>query len=540
MTSTQDRPTSVPPSASRRGPEVRRHGHAPRTGEQYPLGEFVPSGKFGRMFARLRPLLPPNEALIELGLAMGDVEPNTPEGDNPEVPAGYTYLGQFIDHDITFDTTSLQETLIDPQALTNFRSPMLDLDSVYGSGPAVQPYLYRQPPAATDPVTNIRRTGPVEELLVGLTNTQPGAGDADVPVSQPNDLPRNAEGTALLGDQRNDENLIVAQLHVAFLKAHNKLVRLIRSGEIPSESPERKSPFEEARDLLIWHYQWIVLHDFLPRIIEQGQLDDVLKNGRRFYQYKDFPFIPVEFSVAVYRLGHSMIRSVYDYNRVFTPRPGGVTPATLDLLFRFTAKSGEPNDFANVPVPSDWIIDWRRFFDLDASLPTNPSRKLDPFLVEPLSVLPNVEGQGRPDAFASLAVRNLLRGKMVGLPPGQSVALRMGMEPLSPEQIAQGPDGAVAKKHNLHIESPLWYYVLKEAQIKHGGRRLGPVGSRILAEVFVGLLEGDSSSFLNRCPTWKPKRPIAREDGRFTAADLIAFMGDVSPIDGLADPAGRS
>jgi hypothetical protein len=486
------------------------------------------------MFPRLRPLLPPDKALIELGLAMRDPEPNEALGDNPEVPAGYTYLGQFIDHDITFDTTALQETIIDPLALTNFRSPMLDLDSVYGSGSAVQPYLYREPPiTASGNNGDSRRSGPVEELLIGLTNAAPGGGDNTIPVSLPNDLPRNQEGVALLGDQRNDENLIVAQLHVAFLKAHNKLVRLIKSGEVPNTSPERKTPFQAARDLLIWHYQWIVLHDFLPLVIEQEQLDDVLRNGRRFYLYKDFPFIPVEFSVAAYRLGHSMIRSIYDYNRVFTDRPGGVAPATLDLLFRFTSKSGDPNDFANVPIPSDWIIDWRRFFELDPAVPTNASRKLDPFLVEPLADLPNVEGPGRPAALSSLAVRNLLRGKMVGLPPGQSVARYMKLEPLTPDQIAQGPDGEVARKHNLHIESPLWYYILKEAQIVHDGRRLGPVGSRILAEVFVGLLEGDSSSFLNRCPGWKPAPPIARKDGVFTAANLIAFMGDISPIDGV-------
>ncbi|WP_202895641.1 hypothetical protein [Iningainema tapete] len=153
----------------------------------------------------------------------------------------------------------------------------------------------------------------------------------------------------------------------------------------------------------------------------------------------------------------------------------------------------------------------------------NPSRKLDPFLVDPLKDLPNV-----PEP-KSLAVRNLLRGRSLGLPSGQSVANLMQFNPLSESEIATGPDGEVAAKHNFHIESPLWYYILKEAQIQGEGLRLGQVGSRILAEVFVGLLETDSSSFLARCPDWKPVLP-AQHPGRFTMVDLLQFVGDINPI----------
>jgi Animal haem peroxidase len=487
----------------------RRHGFTPRTGETQPLGEFTESGKFGRMFPKLPSFIPSTESLTELGNAMNDPSPNTPAGDNLNVPAGFTYLGQFVDHDITLDTTALQETIVDPMAVQNFRTPKLDLDSLYGSGPDVQPYLYQ----LNDP----------DLFLIGTTNENKPKGDPLVPTKLPNDLPRAQSTLGLLGDSRNDENLIVAQLHLAFLKFHNKIVAGIRDKSIKPQYSTDKSVFIQARELVIWHYQWIVLNDFLTRILDKDQLETVLNKGRRFYKFNEEPFIPVEFSVAAYRLGHSMVRAVYDYNRVFTPLPGGVTPATLELLFLFTAKSGKFGEFANIPIPSDWIIDWRRFFQIDPNVQVGFSRKLDPFLVDPLKNLPNVP---LPN---SLAVRNLLRGRSLGLPSGQSVARFMKLQPLTRAEISTGTDGAVAVKHNFHIESPLWYYILKEAQVQGQGKRLGQVGSRILAEVFVGLLEADSSCFLSRCPDWKPMLP-SQIPGTFTMVDLLKFVGELNPI----------
>ncbi|NEQ28476.1 MAG: peroxidase, partial [Microcoleus sp. SIO2G3] len=385
---------------------------------------------------------------------------------------------------------------------------------------STQPYLYQLASGFA----------PQELFAIGNTNVNPGAGDGTIKTELPNDLPRVASGLAIIGDPRNDENLIVAQLHLAFLKFHNKVVAGLKDGSIERRSPIRKSLFEEARDIVTWHYQWIVVHDFLRRILDNKQLESVLEEGRKFYHFEKDPFIPVEFSVAAYRLGHSMVRSVYDYNRVFTPLPGGVTPATLELLFSFTGKSGSADDPFPVPIPSDWIIDWRRFFEIDKEVEATPSRKLDPFLVEPLKNLPNVPPP------SSLAVRNLLRGRSLGLPTGQSVARRMRLRPLTPDQIARGKDGKVAKKHGFDRETPLWYYILKEAQVQAQGLHLGQVGSRIVAEVFVGLLEGDSDSFLSRSPEWTPTLPAA-VPGTFTLADMLKFVGDLSPID---DPANRS
>lgn len=476
---------------------MARHGFSPRKGNHQPLSEFAPSGKFGRMFPNLPAFAPSEESLIKLAEAMVDNDPENPRGDNINVPAGYTYLGQFIDHDITFDTTALGDMMVDPLAVKNFRTPKLDLDSLYGSGPDVQPYLYQK----DDP----------DLFLIGTTNQQPGGGDPSIPTELPNDLPRSPSTLATIGDPRNDENLIVAQTHLAFLKFHNKVVAGIRDGSIQIESAMGKSTFEAAREIVIWHYQWIVLFDFLSRVIDQRQLRRVLKGGRRFFKFDKDPFMPVEFSVAAYRLGHSMIRSSYDYNRVFTS-------AGLNLLFLFTAASGQI-----VPIPSDWIIDWRRFFPVDPEVPVNLSRELDPFLVDPLKNLPNVP---MPN---SLAVRNLLRGRNLGLPSGQDVARCMGFRPLSKKSISRGKDGKVAAELGFDVSSPLWYYILKEAQIEGKGIRLGAVGSRILAEVFVGLLEGDRNSFLSRCPKWTPILP-GEKPNTFTMTDLLRFVGDVNPI----------
>jgi hypothetical protein len=487
------------------------HGILTRNGEGTPLGQFVPSGKFGRIFPALQPLVPPVEALDELGATMKDVTPADPKGDNDDVPAGFTYLGQFIDHDITFDTTPIQEVQVDPLALHNFRTPALDLDNVYGRGPGDQPYLYRLPP--DDAL-----------FVIGSTNSTPGGGDPKVKTALPFDLPRGAQAQAIIGDPRNDENLIVAQLHLAFLRFHNKVVEGLRAGTVkPPPSATQATLFEQARRLVIWHYQWIVLNDFLPRLVDKKVLADVLERGREFYRPAVDAFIPVEFSAAAYRLGHSMVRDAYDYNEVFTFKPSARqrAPASLRLLFRFSGRSG-----TGVPIPSDWIIDWRRFFKFAGDgVTAGLSRKLDPFVAPTLSEIPDhgvLPG-------VNLPIANLRRGRSLGLPSGQNVARRMRIEPLSPKDIAKGPDGAVAEKHGLHLETPLWYYILKEAEQRGDSKRLGPVGSRILSEVFVGMLELDNFSFLASNPQWRPTLPSAKA-GEFEMTDLLNFAGDLAPI----------
>uniref|UniRef100_Q07IH7 Heme peroxidase n=1 Tax=Rhodopseudomonas palustris (strain BisA53) TaxID=316055 RepID=Q07IH7_RHOP5 len=504
-------------------------GHG--TAGRYPTREFLDTltghddpGMFGKMFPNLTPLAIDDGPLKELATAMKDADPAGAAGNNPNVPAGFTYLGQFVDHDITLDLTAFGEKVNDPQGVENFRTPALDLDSIYGLGPDGSRQLYARNPPDFDG----KNPGPF--LLIG--ETIPG-GPGGLTDSFPNDLPRSPEGFALIGDHRNDENLLVAQTHLAFLKFHNKVAqRLIAEGKVPANKI-----FTEARQIVTWHYQWLVLHDFVERITEKGIVARILQQGRRFYRFKKFPYMPIEFSAAAYRLGHSMVRQGYSHNRIFTGGGDGGA-ATLKQFFTFTGLSGiiagalAPKVPGHLPAfPSNWIIDWRRYFEvLDANpagVPRNPSRKLDPFLVPELHTLPGGGGD--------LAFRNLRRGVDLGLPSGQDVAQAMRIKnPLTPEEIAKGPDGAIAKKHDMHKHTPLWYYILKEAEQRGNGERLGPVGATIIAEVFVGLVHGDHQSYLwLKGKDWKPTLP-SKTPGDFTMADMLRFVGDISPIDGVA------
>ena len=493
-------------------------GHG--TGGRHPTNESLNQrldghddpGMFGRMFPDLEPLHVPDAKLQALASAMLDPDPQDTSLDNPKIPGGFTYLGQFVDHDITLDLSSLSDRKRDPLGLRNFRTPALDLDNVYGLGPDGSPHLYERD--AADPGL----IGP--KLLIGKNiNVDFGGITGDFR----NDLPRNPQGLALIGDPRNDENLLVAQTHLAFLKFHNALCDHLQASGTPAEEL-----FGAARRLATWHYQYLVLHDFVERLCGAGTVAKILHDGRKFYRFKTTPYMPVEFSVAAYRLGHSMVRQTYSHNRVFDP-------TDFNFLFGFTGLSGQivgdlapETPTAPLPVsalPSNWIIDWRRFYELDRpqNVAFNPTRRLDPLLVSELHDLPNGGG--------NLAFRNLKRGVSLGLPSGQAVAEAMGIaDPLTPEEIATGPDGAAAKDNGLHEATPLWYYILKEAQVRHNGERLGPVGATIVSEVFVGLVHGDRESYLWReGKDWKPSLP-SKTQGDFTMADLLRFVDDINPI----------
>lgn len=523
------------------------HGHAVRERNVPPTGVTFRAGRFGRMFPELAvPLAPPDEQLVELGLSMVDDDTAPGAGDNALIPAGFTYLGQFIDHDVTLDTTTLMETVQDPSSVENFRTPRLDLDSVYGLGPRVHPSLYD------------RHSLGSAKLLVGLTDV--GRGDPNVRPGLRHDLPRNAQGLAIIGDERNDENLLVAQTHVAFLRFHNAMVDRLEG------TVGKDDLFGAARRAVVELYQAMVIRDFLARICDVNDLAAAIER-RRFFRFETFgrfaqPYIPVEFSVAAYRFGHTMVRQDYSHNRVFRPETFG---SSLDVFFRFTGKSGEigmPGEV--VALPSDWVIDWRRYVDFRTTdksdgFRLNLTRTIDPYLSPALHRLkgkPGEVGQGDASADRSLAVMNLRRGVKMMLPAAQDVVRFTGVEPLAPEEIASsGDDGAIAAKLGLHLRTPLWYYVLKEAQIRQGGRRLGPLGSLIVAETFIGMMQGDPQSILSRDPTWRFGEPITGlaiegADRRFRFADLIRIASGVpdgadeatmkpllSPVD---DPANLS
>jgi hypothetical protein len=459
-------------------------------------------GRFGRLFRNLPSAEQKDGALIALAEKMVDetqlpqgggwrtapADPN--QGDNPDIPAGYTYLGQFIDHDITFDPASSLLRANDPDALHNFRTPRFDLDSVYGEGPNDEPFMYDQSQPGK---FRIGRVGESEEL----------------------DLPRNEEGRALIGDPRNDENVIVSQLQLLFLRVHNKLV-------------DGLGDFDLAQRQLRWHYQWIVVHDFLERIVGKEVVDALLNTKQvvlgpgesaslpepdlRFYGYFDQPFMPVEFSVAAYRFGHSMVRPRYDLNQQITDKP----------VFDPSGTAGGGQDLRGFQsLLPGWTIHWPDFFQVGEEA-VQASRLIDPKLARSLSTLPFAPDQ------PNLAARNLLRGKALGLPSGQAVARRIGASLLTSEELGLGALGleGIEGFEQLQAETPLWFYVLREADVRRGGRSLGPCGAQIVAETLVGLLDADPFSYINVEPGWTPKAdgPIPMAGERFEMADLIRFV----------------
>jgi hypothetical protein len=445
-----------------------------------------------------------------------------------QVPAGFTYLGQFIDHDLTFDVTQVAfGAHITPAQLLQARSPSLDLDSLYGAGPS-------------DPESAKFYSDGVH-LKVGDTSA---TGDPALPTF---DLPRVGGGgnaaarrKALIPDKRNDENLAVAQTHLALIKFHNRVV-----DSLPPALPDTQK-FAQARELVVKHYQWMIRTDYLTRIVKKRPIDDVFKNGRKAFEVNaapmDVPTMPIEFSVAAFRLGHSMIRESYNWNKNFPGDEG-----TLSFLFTFSGLSGDM--FGGDRLPSNWIADFRRLYDFkneanrnDLAPPggLNRAMRIDTKLVDTLGVLPQqtLELPGVPDGDPrrNLAFRNLTRANMVRLTSGQKMLrflrTRVGpMTGLTKAQLRDGNGGATlesltnAQRDALLQNTPLWFYILREAELNNG--KLRGVGGRIVAETFHRAIEGSTFSIV-RDKTWRPT--LGPNNNTFRMVDLLLFA-----FDGKAD-----
>jgi hypothetical protein len=480
-------------------------------------------GRFGRMFRSLPaakygsndPDIRTN--LMNLGARMTsgfDAPKDGNDGEESGIPALYTYLGQFIDHDITFDPMSTLMKQSDPDALTDFRTPAFDLDNVYGRGPGDQPYLYSGG----------------SDFLLG-DKIQGGSDPKARDLARNNANPRRA----LIGDPRNDENAIVSQLQGLFLRFHNRMV-----------ADNSGLGFAACQKLIRFHYQWIVLNDFLPRIVHSSVLDKLRDNhtGRfdrgaiKYFHWKHEPFMPVEFSVAAYRLGHSMIRPGYRLNN-FDQTLLPIFPVAPNTIPDFPA--GFPIGLDGFKaMNSSWGLDWGRFIDVDirsfgtdnAADAATKARlqfayRIDTSLVTPLSVLPPSVASDPPP---SLPQRNLLRSYDLGLPSGQDVARAMHQPVLPDKDIiigkavdkpeegdVLGPIDSIKGLEAFKGNCPLWTYILAEAmhfrepvkipvteELTISTPRLGPVGGRIVAEVFLGLCYGDPNSYLNLEPNWAP------------------------------------
>lgn len=475
----------------------------------------APAFRFGRIGPKGKKL--PDAILRKVAEAM--TRGGNRDGD---IPAGFTYLGQFVDHDLTFDKTLVAlGDQVSPADLVQGRSPTLDLDSLYGAGPL-------------DPVSaDFYETDRVR-LKVGRT-TKIGGDAARVGF----DVPRVGTGSASakrkarIPDLRNDENLAVAQHHAAMIRFHNRAVASLGPGVPAAER------FGRARRRVVLHYQWMLKTDFLPRICDGTVITDVFTNGRKVVEPAADPFsmpkMPVEFSIGAFRLGHSMVRESYAWNARF---PSG--SASLDLLFFFSGTSG---DLGGDPtLPSNWIADWRRLYRFaqigraDLKPPQgefNLARRIDTRLVDPLSVLPVGSFGGVPgDAStirANLAFRNLVRAGMVRLASGQQMAalLRSRGVPVATLTKAQLRDGAggadlsgltATQLDAFLTDTPLWFYCLREAELNDG--ELTGVGARIVVETLHRAMEASIHSIV-RNPEFRPD--LGPVDGRFRMADLLVF-----------------
>lgn len=443
------------------------------------------------------PFKPATIALLhQLGNIMGD--PNRDTGSDSNIPAGYTYFGQFVDHDITLDVSSRLDIEQDASSIDNMRTPKLDLDSIYGRGPGLDPFLYDFSSGGTaikmqlGTNTNVNMTG----------GPSSNSGPSGMQILTDFDVPRVSNSdTAVIGDPRNDENLIVSQLHHTMLKFHNKVVDMLQLAGFPNDI------FIEAKRIVTHHYQWVVVHDFLSRICGTTVVKKSIKHVRKSKKF----CIPVEFSVAAYRFGHSMIRNSYWINFNFPN-------ASLGEVFQFIRGN-------NIPVLSNWVVDFNSFFPTGKSVPVNNmARKIDSFLASGLEDLP-----GTPSGFMSvLATRNLRRSVALGLPSGQETADYLGVPKLSNSQLKSGlmaDEKALLDAQNGHLlkRTPLWYYILREAKVKKSGDQLGPLGAKIVSDTFIKMLKSDPDSFLNKSGGFTPSLPSTTAN--FELADIIKFSG---------------
>ena len=433
------------------------------------------------------------------------------DSGNSEIPAAYTFFAQFVDHDITLDAeselTSEALTREQVEGLPNLRSASLDLDSVYGFGPDVSPYLYdkKQP----------------WRLRVGSQ-----VGD----VANPNDVPRSADGTALIGDPRNDENIFLSQMHLLFLRFHNRRIidLLIQHENRRFEDADQRHHrlrFEDVQRDVRYHYQHLVLHDFLSRICDERVynlvLGEILARNTAFFLLQPDAsgriIMPIEFSAAAYRFGHTLVRSNYPANSTY-PR--------IEIFDERLGTTGLS------PIPPELTVDWRFLLDVDPNQDYVRSKAIDHLLANELVELPErVVGPEARRQDLSLAFRNLLRGYVLGLPSGQRVAAALADRgyPINHNQdlllgdILEGAGLDAQTCNDLANHTPLFLYLMREAGIRGGGNRLGPVGSAILMEVFGAMLV-HHDTFLNVEGGWAPDLNVTQGREELTLADIVRYV----------------
>lgn len=491
----------------------------------------IPEGHYSRLCPR--EWAPhPEEKLKDLAELMRDSKAKRAARKRTlAMPSGYVYLGQFIDHDLTRDNRSIEEAGADAEQTINHRTPRLDLDHLFGKNAADFPELYEED----------------GRLCLGLTKESTLEDGRRLPSSL-DDLKRNPDGSARIIDPRNDENLIVAQIHVLMARFYNRFLALLPRAPQLSAGPVGASLPVQARRLVTWHYQWLVLHDFLPRFVRAAVLRDVWKNGLRLfsrsYEPSDYPMaLPIEFTGAAYRFGHSMIQPDYGLNLEI-----GAIPATE--LIAMTQRGGKIT--LNSPaLPASYVIDWDLFFEApDAQL--NRGQNIDTFIPEILYGLPpeavehfrrqgtdapgNDSGSSGPMCLPEVT---LLRGSRMRLPSGEELARYFGYGPLSADLISATPsDRFLFEDSALKGRTPLWYYFLREAAVEEITQpepasepelpiqKLGTLGSRVVAEVFYQVLASDGDSILHAGRGWRPPATVFGKSRRLRPIDSMAALAE--------------
>lgn len=463
-------------------------------------------------------------ALLALGKAMAedDIPDTGPEPDKTKLSSFLTYFGQFIDHDLTARTdreTATSEIFApnggalpihprDPEevvtTLRNGRRAQLDLDSLYGDGPSLAPgkagagtkadCLYEKTHSGKFVLQHIKDK---DGLIVDLPRPHPESVIAN---------PRRA----LIADERNDENINISQLHAAMLAYHNAIVDALGDTKCEDKPATGPDAYVRARQYVRWTYQYIVVEQYLRQICIPAVVDDVLRNGPTFFGVvsgNEPLFMPLEFSVAGFRFGHSMVRPRYEL------RNGSLK---IDEILGVSHPVRPPNGAGEIlkkltndpdhgyQLKKEFTVDWGKFF---GNNPVNSARQIDPLIAKGLADLTfeaTGPSQGMPSAsvvMAHLAQRNLLRGFSLSIPTGQAVAAAFETEPLKGvDLLVEGGTAinAALAANNLTERTPLWYYVLREAQLQAGGLSLGVVGSRLVAETIIGMLKADPNSYINQ------------------------------------------
>jgi hypothetical protein len=470
------------------------------------LADPVPTGgkmlaNMGFMFPDLPAFAPDPDFSVATGqlmaLASSLLDPNATDRDNVTAFGSIiTYLGQFIDHDNFLDLEPQPTTLFgrdnsgnltrpsDGAVVQNFESFRFDLSSVYGGGPTISPQLYE-----------------VDGLHFRVVESN---------TNGVRDLPRNADETAVLVEKRNDENEIIAQIHTAFLKFHNAVVDQLHLN------------FADAYAMVRRYYQWIVIHQFLPDICGQDVVDGLMNGSiQSFYKPSNpnAPLVPVEMSVAAYRFGHSLVRKAYEVTTT-TGKLQVFNGTANDLHGGRLLPAGRQIDFGNFVRPLMRPENAAHF---------NVPRFIDTLISSGLFTLPIGGPSGaEPSGSNVLAFRNLLRGFFYGLPSGQDVARKMGESVIAPgDALPDAVDNSPVSA-GFANGTPLWYYVLREAE-NGGGKTLGRVGARIVADSFLGVLKADPDALLhdnsNANGKFQPMPPIAPAPGQFGIEDLLVFAG---------------